>query len=197
MRNIPFHRHEGDKNMVLPKLSGAAKVVALLLFLLPWITVSCSGQTLITMSGLDLARGVVSMHNPMTGATESPPGTNGGDMFVIAGAVLILISLAIGFLIRGRTGALAAIASAIAAAASLAYTVLVRIPGKAHDTPAMPGGGAPSGMSAEQLAAMIQVNVQIGFWLVMLALVAAIVLDFMAMSGSAAAAPPAAAPPPV
>lgn len=189
--------------MALPKLSGAAKLVALLLFMLPWVTVSCSGQTLVSMTGLDLARGVVSMHNPMTGAMESPPGANGGDMLVMIGAGLILLSLVLGLLIKGRSGALLGMVTAIGAACSLAYTVLVRIPGKAHKSTMAPGGAAgagsaPPGMSPEQMAAMIQIHTEMGFWLVMLALVVAVVLDFMAMNRSAApAAAPAATPPPV
>jgi hypothetical protein len=188
--------------MALPKLSGAAKLVALLLFLLPWITISCSGQTLVSMTGLNLARGVVSMHNPMTGAMESPPGADGGDIFVMIGAGLILFSLVLGLLIKGRSGALLGMVTAIGAACALAYTVLVRIPGKAHESTMAPGGagagGAPPGMNPEQMAAMIQVHTEIGFWLVMLALAVAIVLDFMAMNRSAVpAAAPAATPPPV
>ena len=46
-----------------------SKLLALLFFLLPWVTVSCADQTLVSMSGLDLATGSVTTHNPLTGET--------------------------------------------------------------------------------------------------------------------------------
>jgi hypothetical protein len=185
----------------MTNLARIAKVVALLLFILPWVTISCAEQTLVSMTGVDLVTGHISMTNPMTGATESPPGQSGGDMLVIIGAVLILLSLVASFLLKGSKGALIGAVTAAAAALCLAYTVLVRIPGTARANGAMGGAGGPvgaGGPTPEQMAQMIQVHVQIGFWLVLAALVAAVVLDVLAMKGAAPAtveaAPPA--PPP-
>ncbi|HEV2818656.1 MAG TPA: hypothetical protein VGW40_15710 [Allosphingosinicella sp.] len=187
-------------------LARIAKVIALLLFVLPWVTISCAEQPLITMSGVDLATGHVMMHNPMTGATESPPGANGGDIWVILAAVLILAGLAATFILKGKKGLIADMAGAALAAAALAYTVLVRIPQEAHAGTAGTGAGGPAasgGPSPEQIAQMIHIDVQIGFWLTLLALVAAIVFDFLAMKKAAPAAyaatpapPPPAEPPP-
>jgi hypothetical protein len=179
----------------MANLARIAKVVALLLFVLPWVTISCAGTPLVTMSGVDLATGHIMMHNPMTGATESPPGANGGDIWVIVAAVLILAGLAATFVLKGRNGLIADMAGAGLAAAALAYTVLVRIPNSAHASNAA-GAAAPGAPSPEQIAEMIQIKVQIGFWLTLLALIAAIVFDVLAMK----AAPPVAAakpePPP-
>lgn len=187
----------------MSNLARIAKVVALLLFVLPWVTVSCAEQTLISMSGLDLATGSVTMTNPMTGVSESPPGAaRGGDMLVIIGAVLILLSLAATFVLKGRTGAMAAIGGTLLAGAALAYTVLVRIPDSAREGALAGGGGSASqGMNQAQIAEMIRVNIEIGFWLVLAALAAAVVLNFLAMKGlnapaAAAAAPPAPPAPP-
>lgn len=178
-------------------LARIAKVLALLLFVLPWVTVSCAGTPLITMSGVDLATGHMVMQNPMTGATESPPGANGGDIWVIIAAVLILAALAVTFVIKGKNGLMAAMAGAGLAAVALAYTVLVRIPNAAHSSPTGPAGATtPGAPSPEQIAQMIQIKVQIGFWLTLLALIAAVVLNFLAMKGSAAAPAAATAYPP-
>lgn len=180
-------------------LARIAKVVALLLFVLPWVTISCAEQTLVSMSGVDLVTGHITMTNPMTGATESPPGQNGGDLYVIIGAVLILLSLVATFVLKGSKGALVAAAGSAAAAACLAYTVLVRIPDAARADGAMGGAGGPAGAGGptpEQIAQMIQVHVQIGFWLVLAALVAAVVLNVLAMKGGAAPIAAAADPPP-
>jgi len=185
-------------------LARIAKVIALLLFVLPWVTISCAEQTLVSMSGVDLVTGNITMTNPMTGASESPPGQNGGDLYVIIGAVLILLSLVATFLLKGSKGALVAAIGSAAAAACLAFTVLVRIPNAARTDTAMGGAGGAGGTggpSPEQIAQMIQVNVQIGFWLVLAALAAAVVLNVLAMRGTApaavAAAPPADPPPSV
>lgn len=183
-------------------LARIAKVLALLFFFLPWVTISCAEQTLVSISGYQLATGNVTMINPMTNQAESPPGANGGDMLVIVGAVLILAALAATFILKGRNGFIAAIAGCAAAAGALCYTVLVRIPADAHANPAAnPGGaggaGSIGGPTPEQIAQMIQVRTELGFWLTILALAAAILLNFMAMKApTAAAAAPAEPPPP-
>jgi hypothetical protein len=45
----------------MSNLGRIAKVVALLLFVLPWVTVSCADQTLVSMTGVNLATGHISM----------------------------------------------------------------------------------------------------------------------------------------
>lgn len=182
-------------------LARIAKVLALLLFVLPWVTISCAEQPLVSMTGVELATGHVMMHNPMTGASESPPGANGGDIWVILAALLIVAGLAASFLLKGKNGLIANMAGAGLAAAALAYTVLVRIPNAAHSGSAGAGAGAagpaaPGGPSPEQIAQMIHVEVEIGFWLCLLALIAAIVFDVLALKKAAPAPYAAAAPAP-
>jgi hypothetical protein len=187
----------------MTNLGRIAKVIALLLFVLPWVTVSCADQTLVSMTGVDLATGHISMGaNPMGGPSTAVPAQHSGDLFVILGAVLILAGFAVTFVLKGSRGAMAAGACAAVAAASLAYTVLVKIPGTARaDATSGAGGGGAGGPSPEQIAEMIKVNIQIGFYLCLAALIAAVVFDFLAMKGNAApaaaAAPPAEPPPSV
>lgn len=175
-------------------LGRVAKIVALLLFVLPWVTVSCAEQTLISMSGVDLATGKITMTNPMTQVSESAPGSGDGDMLVIVGAVLILLSLTATFVPKRRTGALAGMAGAAGAAAALAYTVLVRVPESARANALSSGNAGAQGMSQAQLAEMIRVNIELGFWLVLVALAAAAVLDLLAIRATDPAAAPAVAP---
>jgi hypothetical protein len=186
----------------MTNLGRIAKVVALLLFVLPWVTVSCADQTLVSMTGVDLATGHITMGaNPMGGASTAVPAQHSGDLFVILGAVLILAGLVVSFVLKGSRAAMAPGACAALAAASLAYTVLVKIPGTARaDATSGAGGGGAGGPSPEQIAEMIRVNIQIGFYLCLAALIAAIVFDFLAMKGNtapAAAAAPPAEPPPI
>jgi hypothetical protein len=186
--------------LTMTNLGRIAKVVALLLFVLPWVTVSCADQTLVSMTGIDLATGNIHVaSNPMGGPSAAAPAQHGGDLFVILGAVLILVGVAVTFVLRGSKGAMAAAACAALAAVSLAYTVLVKIPGAARaDATTGAGGGGAGGPTPEQIAEMIKVNIQIGFYLCLAALIAAIVFDFLAMKGNApaavAAAPPAEPP---
>jgi hypothetical protein len=205
-------------------LARAAKVLALLLFLLPWVTVSCSqaamnraaGQAgasggpampassdipLAKGTGLQLATGSVSM------VTDGMPQREGGppapdlkaELGVIVGAVLILLALAASFLLKGGMGAVAAIAGCVLAVVALCYSVFMHVPQMAREAFAASGntpGGGSGGPSSAQLAEIIQVRAEIGFWLTILALVAAIVLNFMAMRKPGAVAAPVAAPPP-
>ena len=108
--------------LTMTNLGRIAKVVALLLFVLPWVTVSCADQTLVSMTGVDLATGHISMAaNPMGGpSAAAAPSEHGGDLLVIIGAVLILAGIAVTFVLKGSKGAMAAGACAALAAASLA-----------------------------------------------------------------------------
>src|SRR3954466_11377488 len=90
-------------------LGRIAKVVALLLFVLHWVTVSCADQTLVSMTGVDLATGHVTMAaNPRGGPSAAVPPQHGGDLLVILGALLILAGLAVTFVLKGSKGAMAA-----------------------------------------------------------------------------------------
>ena len=173
-----------------------AKGIALLCFLLPWVTVSCAGQPLVRMTGVGLATGDVDLvagrglfpgagaENPAAGFAQSAQ----PDPLVIVAAVLIVAGLALTFLKPLRTGVLAAMAAAVAAAVLIAFDVLVRIKGGAEarlaegmnkQGPAAPGGtGFESEMqrNMERIAEAITVDPQAGFWLTLLALVAAAVL---------------------
>jgi hypothetical protein len=188
----------------MTNLGRIAKVVALLLFVLPWVTVSCADQTMASMTGLDLATGNIHMMaSPTGGPAAAVPAQHSGDLFVILGAVLILVGLAVTFVLKGARGAMVAAACAALAAGALAYTVLVRVKAQAMaDSASSAGSSESGGVDPRQIADMIHVNIQIGFWLCLAALVAALVFDLMAMKGNAppaavAAAPPAEPPPSV
>ena len=157
----------------------AAKLAALLLFLLPWVTVSCGQQTMASMSGYELATGTVTVHNPMTGAAQHPPGNQGPDVPVLVAFLLIVGSLLLGFVLRRGLATLVGMAGSAAAAVLISYTVWVRIPNESRATP--PSGGEGSGMfNEQQIAEMIRVDVANGYWLTIGALAAAILLNWLA-----------------
>ena len=172
------------KNLVTPANgSRALMILALLFFLLPWVTVSCADQTLVSMSGLDLARGSVTMHNPVTGQTAQPPRGGETDMPVLIGGVLVALALVLSFVMKGRRGTLASMASLAAAAAAISYTVLIRLPDRVREDAARqeapPSSPGMPNIDQAQLLEMIRVETQIGFWLTLAAIAGAIVLAWM------------------
>jgi hypothetical protein len=199
----------------MSNLARIAKVVALLLFLMPWITISCSPQamgpmggaptgmsnsgdmTIAQASGAQLAMGSVRTNNPNPTATGGPPNPFASpNLPILAGGLLILAALALGFVMKGSQGAYLAAGACVAAAAALCYAVMVQIPEAVRAsfaTSAGSGEGAPP-INPAELAQMIQIKVEIGFWLTICALAAAVVLNVLGAKGSAAPAPAAAAP---
>lgn len=206
-------------------LARIAKIVALLLFLMPWVVVSCSpeamrngnapppmmpgagpsgGQELARATGLQIASGTVQWRMPQqpqqapASAQEPAKPWSAPDMPALAGALLILLSLAASFLIKGRTGALAAAVGSLLAACALYYSVMIagRAAVQAYFSAAGQGSSGGGGPSAADIARMIAYEVQTGFWLVLVALAAAVVLNVLAMQGSTAPAAAATPEPP-
>ena len=177
----------------LMNFARGAKGIALLGFLLPWVTVSCAGTPLIRMSGLDMATGNVNpVANPAAGfpGAGNPPALSNlsqnadSDIFVIVAAVLIVAGLVLSFVLPRRTGALVGMATAAGAIAVAAYDVFIRIKSAVSESVRESaarsggpgGGGANSDRELQQFAPLISVQPSIGFWITILALIAAIVL---------------------
>ena len=172
--------------LTLANMAHGLKLVALLLFLLPWVTVSCAEQTLVSLSGADLATGSVTVVNPMTGESASPPGTGEADLPVLLGALLIAGALVVGLILKGRIASTASTAALAAAAALISYSVLYRLPDRARE-----GATADSaqGISEAQIAELIRVEVAPGFWLTLAAVLGAILLTFLARREGPAKSP--------
>src|SRR5262245_12505351 len=156
------------------------KLLALLFFLLPWVTVSCADQTLVSMSGYELATGSVTAHNPLTGETRKPPDAGKPDLAVLVAAVLIAAALVLGFFLGRSRAALVAIAGPAAAVALIAYTVLIRIPARVH---AGAEAEASLGVDRMQISEIVRVETAAGFWLTVAALLGAVVLGWLARRG--------------
>lgn len=207
--------------MSMTNLARIAKVVALLLFFMPWVTISCSPRAmsqgagpeaasmanapdmpLARVTGIQLATGKITTmrDGPAATATPAAPGAapemlGSPNYAVVGGALLILLALVAGFVLKGSTAALAGAAGSALAAVSLCYAVFVQVPVAARESfsRSLSGTGGPP-MPAADAARAIHVNVEMGFYLVLLALVAAVVLNVMGMRGSSAAAAPAEPP---
>lgn len=168
------------------------KGIALAAFLLPWMTVSCSSQRLFTASGWNLVTGKMSFTNPMTGETQAQGGQL--NIWLALALVAIVIGLVLA-VIRSKEAAPLALGTSMGAIA-LIWAGTYRYSNEAIAAEAAKNGN-PDKMGAEMIK-LIQVDWEIGFWVCNLALAAAAVLAWMAMTGRTFATPSAsAAPPPV
>jgi hypothetical protein len=189
----------------LETFARAAKVAALLFFLLPWVAVSCSSvpgdnaaSQVVTVSdsdgsgtatGFGLATGTAKI--TVRSATKALPSPPGPRPAVLAAILLILLSLAATFARRGR---IAAVAGSAAAVGLLGYTIFFEIRWLTRDWllawagsefPAQPWLRDP-----REMMEAIQVRPQIGFWLTIAALLVAIVLDALALKRAPSPAAP-------
>jgi hypothetical protein len=196
-----------------------AAVAALLLFLLPWTALSYSpreignalgmpdaagvfGSTencpIVRASGLQLAMGSAAVNRDCRSVladivSETNPDDDTDNPFaraeipVIAGAILLVLTLIAGLLLKGRAGAIAAALGPALAVAAFCYSVLLRIPAAVRDAPNA-GSGGPE-LTPDQLARIVQMTPQFGFWLEIAALLAAIVLAVLAARTPRPAAP--------
>ena len=161
----------------LTGIAQGLKILALLLFLLPWVTVSCAEQELVSLSGMDLATGSINVTNPMTGETVTPTRSNDRDLPILIAALLIVFTLVVGFVVRRALAANLSMAGLAAAAGLIVYSVLYRLPEQARESAT---ADSAEGISESQIAELIRVDVAIGFWLTLAALTGAVLVTFMA-----------------
>ncbi len=114
---------------------------------------------------------------------NGPFGRN--DYAVIGAAAAILLTLLLGFALKGAAGIAIGIAGALAALGAVAWSVFVRIPAGIFGGPG-PGGGPQ--LTAEQARQVFTLSPGSGFWLMAGALLAAIVCYILAL-GSRKPAP--------
>ena len=156
------------------------KGIALLAFLLPWMTVSCSDQKLVEASGFGLAFGRVSAMGQAAQASD------GASMHVWL--ILALLAIAGGLFLlftKGREAAKLVLGTSVAA------LVLIFVGTYRYSRDAIMAeaakNGSQGGMDQAALA-MIQVNWHFGYWLALLSLIAAAVMAWLMMSGKEAEA---------
>ena len=155
------------------------KGIALLAFLLPWMTVSCSGQKLVEASGFGLAFGRV------TAMGQASQASDGASMnfwlilalLAIAGGLFLLLT-------KGRE------AAKLVLGTSVASLLLIIVGTWRYSKDAIIAEAAKNdGGAMDQAAlAMIEVNWHFGYWLALLALIAAAAMGWLVMSGKEAEA---------
>jgi hypothetical protein len=136
-----------------------AKLVALLGFFLPWVLVSCSGEPIGRLSGIDLATG---------GAGQHPHGQP--NLWVVVSLAAVIAGLVASFLLRGRAAIFAMAAAALIALVASAVGV------------SSLGSSAPA---PSQRSAAGEVDLQYGYFVTVAGLLVAIGACGAALGGRA------------
>lgn len=154
-----------------------AKVVALLLFFLPWVAVSCNGQPLIEATGYQLLTGA-----PEVADIPVPKEKLDAAWWAIAGAVVIVLGLVGSFVLKSAkmAGRVVLVSSllAIALLGGGMGQMVGQMRGAIEKESGKTGeGGSEMEQLERQLSQMmgqaIQVEVHTGFWMTLVFLAAA------------------------
>ncbi|MFZ5725290.1 MAG: hypothetical protein ACOY4C_02640 [Pseudomonadota bacterium] len=155
------------------------KGIALVAFLLPWMTISCSEQKIAEATGFGLAFGNVT--------TMGRAASTGDGAAMNLWLILALLAIAGGLFLlftRGREAAKLVLGTSVAALV-LIFLGTWRYSKDAIMAEAAKNGGGDMDRAA---MAMIQVNWEIGYWLALFALIAAAAMAWVVMSGKEAEA---------
>lgn len=152
------------------------KIVALAAFLLPWMSVSCSTQKVAEASGFGLAFGRISA---MGQAAHAGSGASMNLWLILA-----LLAIASGLFLlfkRGREAAKLVLGTSVAAFV-LIFVGTWRYSKDAILAEAARHGGGNNGFDQAALS-LIRIDWHFGYWLTLLALIAAGVMAWLVMSG--------------
>lgn len=95
------------------QLARIGKIVALLGFFLPWVTVSCSDTEILRATGWQLMTGDVQAVGPMQNAPEEQQREFDPAVPIIAAFAVILIGLGTGLMTRAQTAAISMLVCAV------------------------------------------------------------------------------------
>lgn len=165
-------------------IARAAKVVALLAFVLPWLVVSCNATPLAEASGLDLVTGGIKAMNEQVSEDRSP------QWWAVGALALIVLGLVLSFVLKPVRRAAAGLGGAAAGALVLCAVGMMLMIGsfKAEmnekmNEPRDPDAMFDSAGMQQAMAEAIRFETKFGYWLELLALAGAAGAAFMAFSG--------------
>jgi zinc-ribbon domain len=139
---------------IVKKLPPAAFVLALLCFVLPFVTFSCQGQKVITLNGLQLVTGTSIQQPQMFGPPQSQ--RVAPEPLAILAFLALIAGVPLSFL-KGQKGAMAS-----TVISGLAFIFLAAMASKLGSDATRQGGGA------------IQVSFEAGFYFTLLLILAAL-----------------------
>lgn len=186
-------------------LARIAKVLALLGFVLPWVTVSCSGTQLLEATGIQLMTGDAELSGPLAqGQSEFNQEDRDPAVLVIVAAVAIVLGVLASLAVKGRAAAGVLLAGAVAGMALSYVSVanmrseLVRQANQSEQAESPYFSADDQREMQRAVAAQIQIEEQEGYWLTVGALGVAGILALLVLAGAggAPARKEEAAPPP-
>jgi hypothetical protein len=190
-------------------LSRVAKLVGLLGFFLPWVTVSCSGTNIIEATGWQLMIGDV---RPTEGFSEISQGQGGTDdadpnPFVIAAFAVAVIGLIASFATKARVAAIVMMATGLGGVGLAYYSVQnmrAEMTRSMNEQQQRAGADTTDGSSffsqdqerdmARAMASAIQVEEQEGYWLTIIGFAIAALLGLIMLASPVGARAPPKAP---
>ena len=140
------------------KISLGLAVLVLVMFLLPWVAVTCAGQEIVNVSGLELVTGSEYEAADMTEQTDP-------EVLAIL-ALFVSVLLAVAFFLRGKRGP--AIRGILA---SLGVIFLIALKFKLDGDIEKEGQG------------MVQTSYLPGFWIALVSFVASAIMNFLNITG--------------
>lgn len=173
------------------------KGIALLSFLLPWLTISCSGQPIVRATGLGLAIGQIDTSGlPVATANSNDVTANGLLLLAIA---VILAGFILLFLRTAKSPLFVVVTSLTALALILIGMARYSETGIKQAVASTQNDPPPFDLALERL---IYIDFGIGYWIALVALAVSAVMAFMVHRGisfpypGASASTSATAPPP-
>lgn len=200
----PVFNDVGPPLTRLQNMARIAKGLALIFFFLPWVTISCAGTKLASISGMNLATGNIGMKNPMSGQMEAMKEGGGVNPYALAALIIIVALLVLSFVWKNRAALMVGLVGSLVAAGSLLFGIAYKTVGEARakmNAELGDMGGPPAGMDAQsaemgrQMAQSLSMNLEFGFWLTVISLIAAAVFYWMMSTGKSNLSSGTATPP--
>lgn len=178
-------------------LARIAKAVALIGFVLPWVTVSCSGTEILSATGLQLMTGDLEPSGAFAQMGSQQTDDAEPSVAVILACAIVVIGLAAGVLLKGKRAAGAIVAAAVLSI-GLSYFSIQNMRSELTREASETQGPAEANpyFSAEQqrelsqaAASAIRIEEQEGYWLTIGALGVAAILAMVVLASASAVAP--------
>ena len=149
-----------------------AMLVALFGFVLPWVLVSCSGQPLAHLSGLDIATGGATVRNPSSGALQHQQGVP--NYWIVLTLASAIAAVAVSFLLKARAAAVGVLVASVVALAASAVGVTGVTRSIQDEARRQQSTGSPGQPADPSLAGLFRVELQYGYFVTVAGLLAAI-----------------------
>ena len=149
------------------------KAIALLAFLLPWMTVSCSNTKVAEANGWELVLGRI--RPVMQAASDAPTHADKLNYYLVAAVALIVVGLILSLLRKHM--------AAVVVATSLGALALIWAGAQQYTPQRLAAAAKRSGeANIDEIAtSMIRIDWQIGYWVALAALAVAAALAFLAI----------------